>query len=361
MIPILYDPYETFFRTYGICALSDATECIVREERNGLFELSLSYLADGDYYQYIKPDFLIYATPREGDAREPFRIYSVTQNLNGSIQVKARHVSYDLAKIPCMPFTAANCADALAGLKANAIGDCSFVFSTNKATVAPFKCKTPEAIFPQLGGQEGSILDVYGGEYLFSHWNVQLLSARGEDRGVRIEYGKNMTALDVENDATNRYYGVVPFWAGNDGAQVVTLPEQAIYYPEAEDAYYTQLKVVDFSDQWEEAPTEAQLRARTQTYMSANTGWNIRESIEIDFVALWQTEQYKHLYEAERVALCDTVQLYHKKLGLTAEAKVVAAEYDVLNERYRSITVGNARRTLPKTIAELVRKTGGTT
>ena len=66
----------------------------------------------------------------------------------------------------------------------------------------------------------------------------------------------------------------------------------------------------------------------------------------MSFVALWQTEQYKDIAPLERVKLCDTVTVEYDKLGVSAKAKVISTEYDVLAERYNSIGIGDAKSTL---------------
>ncbi len=47
MIPILYAAAETDFASFGLGTLPDAISCIVAEERNGEFELSMTYPAGG--------------------------------------------------------------------------------------------------------------------------------------------------------------------------------------------------------------------------------------------------------------------------------------------------------------------------
>ena len=64
--------------------------------------------------------------------------------------------------------------------------------------------------------------------------------------------------------------------------------------------------------------------------------------VKIDFAQLWQTTGYADIAEAERVSLCDTVHVYISKLGIEVSCKVTETEYDVLLERYKSITLSNA-------------------
>jgi hypothetical protein len=63
----------------------------------------------------------------------------------------------------------------------------------------------------------------------------------------------------------------------------------------------------------------------------------------VSFVALWQSEEYKDIANLERVKLCDTVTVYFEPLDITAQAKVIRTDYDVLKERYSSIELGDAR------------------
>lgn len=54
MIPILYKESATDFSTFGIGALADTVSCLVTEERNGVYELTLKYSLNGPLYSEIK-------------------------------------------------------------------------------------------------------------------------------------------------------------------------------------------------------------------------------------------------------------------------------------------------------------------
>ena len=98
-------------------------------------------------------------------------------------------------------------------------------------------------------------------------------------------------------------------------------------------------------DLQEEDITSANLRQRANTYLSENNLKTISHNIEISFVQLWQTEEYKNIAVLERVALCDTVTVRYEKLGIDATAKVVKTVYDTLREKYESVEIGNAKST----------------
>ena len=145
--------------------------------------------------------------------------------------------------------------------------------------------------------------------------------------------------------------GIVPFWANE--TQVVTLPEKSVDSTYASSYPYKRTVPVDFSSEWEDAPTETQLRNRAQAYITANNIGVPKVSIKVSFVALWQTEEYKTVAPLERVKLCDTVHIVFERYGIDAEAEVVRTEWDCLNERYNSIELGEARANLASTLVSM--------
>lgn len=50
MIPILYKEDAIDFSTFGIGVLVDTISCLVTEERNGAYELTLKYPLNGSLY-----------------------------------------------------------------------------------------------------------------------------------------------------------------------------------------------------------------------------------------------------------------------------------------------------------------------
>ena len=65
MIPILYQTITegTVPTHYGIGPLTDCLGCTVTEERNGAYELALTYPANGIHAEDIKPNSFIMAKP----------------------------------------------------------------------------------------------------------------------------------------------------------------------------------------------------------------------------------------------------------------------------------------------------------
>ena len=348
MIPVLFAEDETnFTASEGLGALSEAISCHVIEERNGQYVLEMVYPLSGKRYSDIKYERIIYAVPSDGTRPQPFRIYKISKPLKGNVTIAASHISYQLKLIPCGPFTASTASGALQGLASHALEPCPFTFWTDKTTQASYKQETPAGIRERLGGTEGSILDVYGGEYEFDRYDVKLHNNRGADSGVTLRYGKNITDINQEENIENTVTGVIPFWY-----QEGTLVQAPAVYCANADLYpYKRTIPMDFTMEFETVPTVAQLTAKGQSYV-ANIG-TPSVSINVSFVALWQTEEYKHIANLERVKLCDTITVDFEKLQIQAKAKVIRTDYDVLRDRYISIEVGDSRTDLSTQIATM--------
>lgn len=357
MIPILFAENATQFNTNGLGRLADAIYCKVDEERNGIYELEMSYPISGQHYEDIKIRSIVVVKPSANANIQPFRIYKITKPINGKVTIYAQHISYDLTKNVCMPFTVTAsgtaCNTALQGLKTNAVESCPFDFWTDVTTVASYDQKIPGSIRQRLGGTQGSILDQFGGEYEWDGYTVKLWKNRGQERDITLRYGKNITDLEQEENIANTVTGIVPYWTNTDNSDSLFLTEKAVYSPNV-DKYSTRLTVpMDFSSEWEEKPTQEQLRNKATVYVNQSGFGLPKVSIKLSFINLADTEEYKELLPMQELSLCDEIEVQFERLDINTTAKVVKTTYDVLSERYESIEVGSLKSTLAMTINDM--------
>lgn len=267
MIPKLFAATATTFTTQGIGALTDSILCYVDEERNGEYEGYLKYPITGVHYADIALRSIIVAKPNFTDDPQPFRVYEITKPLNGVVTVRFRHISYDLSGYPVEPFTASTLSGALSGLISNCPVDCPFTLTSSRSVSATFKANIPASIRSWMGGKAGSLLDVYGGEWKYDGFTASLPSSRGQNRGVTIRYGKNLTALEQEENNAAVYTGVYPYWTDAYGENLVQITGRIVHNtdtPTYSGATYDYERIlpVDFSNKWEEAPSEGELPER---------------------------------------------------------------------------------------------------
>ncbi len=347
MIPILFPSTATEFKTQGLGALSDAISCTVTEERNGIFELEMEYPMTGLHFGEIADRCIILAIPSPYRLPQPFRIYRITKPLNGICTIYAQHITYDLSGVPLNPFTAASAPAAMAGLQSNAAIESPFAFWTNKTTTAGFAVTVPSSTRSVLGGRAGSILDAYGGEYEWDNFTVKLHAQRGQDNGVVIRYGKNLTDLEQDRNISNVATGIYPYWTDMDGNLVTCNPK---VIPAPGTYNFTRVIPVDFSQDFKEKPTPEQLQERGEGYVNSNNIGVPSVSLSVNFAQLEQSEEYKHLALLEKCDLCDIVAVQFEDLGVDAKAKIVKIKTNVLLEKYISTEIGDVRSNIADSI-----------
>lgn len=361
MIPILYAKNESTFTHNGIGFLKDATKCTVTEERNGSYECSLQYPITGQWYDQITEGCIIKAKANDTSEPQLFRIYKSSKPLKGIVTYSAEHISYDLNGIPTLGFSVKNVTPQAAITQAiqdaglpSAFTAISDISTLNSSTIL-----TPCSVRAILGGQAGSVLDVWGGEFEFDNFVVKLHKHRGSDRGVSIEYGKNLKDLKQEANIADCYTHLMPYarysqdGEGDEKIEVyVYLSEKVLPLNNAENIGHSKAYIMDFTDRFGEgeAVTEEALRAKATAYAAAAELGVPKVNITVSFIQLWQTEEYKNIAPLERVMMCDTVAVRFSKLGVTARAKVIKTTYNTLEEKYDSVELGDAKSSFADTV-----------
>lgn len=340
MQPILYKSTEKDFLTNGVGVLSDVVSCIVREERNGSYELTMTYPIDGIHFADIMSRAIILAKPNNEDRPQPFRVVHITKPIDGIIEIEATHISYDLSGVAVSPFSASGIVQAISAIKENSIPkDNGFSIQSDLKGTSTMKVEKPSSYRSLLGGTSGSLLDLYGGEYKYDRFSISLLNKRGTESGFTIRYGENMTDFNQDENCSEVYTDVYPYWNGSKTS--VYLPEKTI---RAEGTYdFTRILPLDMSEQFENAPSESSLREAAKRYMATNKIGSPKVSLKLSYEDF---AEYKN-----RVSLCDTVKVVFPKYNVSTSAKIICVEYDVLAERYTSLEIGSTTYGISDTIA----------
>ena len=342
----LFESSATVFSSNGIGTLSSAISCVVYQVLNGEYELQMEYPVNGIHFSEIAWRSIITAKPDKISDEQPFRVYRITKPLNGIVTIYARHIAYDMKGYVVAPFTAASLGLALVGLEGNSTPTCPFTFDTDKSVNSTFTVSVPKALWSCLGGSEGSILDTYKGEWEFSGFSAYLHNKRGSNRGVTIRYGKNLTSYEQDENCERVYTAVYPYWS--NGTTLVTLTEKTVAVPGTFD--FTRILSLDLSGEFQDQPTEAQLRTRAERYINENEIGVPDVSWTVEFVQLEASEEYKDKAILERVFLGDTVTIEFEKYGVSASARAVEVQYNALLDRYDSVTLGKVKTNMADTI-----------
>lgn len=344
MIPVLSQIYP--YTGNGLGGLPDAISCKVTHEINGIYELSMQYPVTGLHYSEIIPNRFLEAAPDFQTAAQPFRIYRITKPLNGVVTVFARHIAYDMSGIIIKPFTASTLANALTTVPTEALPNMQgFTLASPRTVSSSMEIVEPRTLWKLLGGEQGSFLDVYGGEWDFDKKTATLRTRLGQDNGVTIEYAKNLTKLDAETDISSTYGGVFPYWYSEEEGYVA--PSSAVVIVGSP---YSRILLLDCSETFETKPTVAQLQTKANAYITANSVGSPKESWKVNMAMLSESPEYAGKGILDQVALGDTVTVKYTELGVNATARVVKTEWDALKEKYITITIGRVKSNLASII-----------
>ena len=350
MIPILIDTDNTILGN-----ITDCTGCTATEERNGIYEAKFTVPMQSDIYSKIQTGRFISAKPNDISNNQKFRIYKrFDDKIAKTTTFYCEHIRYKLAGIPVAPDTysgtpASILSDMLTSVNANT----EFSAWSDISTVKDITMEIPSSAGAMLAGQKGSLLDTFGGEYEFDNYTVKLHQNRGQEKKTEIRYRKNLTGFTCTEDTTNTYTHVYPFYRNEDSVYV-QLDNKIITLANASNLPFVRCYFLDLSAEFDTPPTKAQLQAKANVFINANDLDTISRHYKVSFVPLWQTEEYKNLAVLERCSLCDTVTVIHEKKKV--KAKIIRTVYDVLNERYISIEMGNAKSNFAQTVTQQLKQ-----
>lgn len=334
--------------------LVNCIDCYVEEERNGLFELNLSYPISDNLHSQLEEENIIVANANDTLLSQKFRIYLTRKVMDGIIEVYARHISFDLAYdyVNDITFTNQSCEYALNSLFRQS------QFSThyrgysdiiNAQDYSMSMCNILEAI----AGKKGSIIDTYGNgaEILRDNTNIHILNRRGNDNGVTIEYRKNLTGFDLEEDTTDLITRIIPYAKYNQGNEEVIVKAPPVDSKYINNYSHPYIRHIDYSDKFRngEIPTPEKLTILAENDFRDNRKDIIKQNFKIQFIPLSRCVGYEGL--EDRISLCDTVTVINTMYDIETQVKVIKYTYDVLTGRYKSIELGEPKTTLGDIIA----------
>ena len=347
MIPILYEKDETVFVSNGLGRLREMISCVVTEERNGIYECDFEYPITADDFSDIQLGRIIGVTHDDSDDIQPFDIVSYEKPIDGVVKFHCTHISYRQSYLTVYGTNINSLADAFARLKNYAIPTNPFTYETDKTSTGYLSSITgvPKSVRSILGGTEGSILDVYGGEYEWDKFRVILHANRGTDRDFTIRYGVNMVNFNEELSTEGTYSACIPYWT--DGTKAVrgskvtwgdTVTGRGECVP------------LDVSDKFESKPTAAQVEAKALSIMKRNSTYSPLQTINVEFVRLQDLPEYADFGNLLKCGLCDTIKVALPFSENMATFKIVKTEWNVLEDRYESMELGELSTTLSEAL-----------
>lgn len=385
MLPILYDKNATkeeLLSTNGLGVLTTCTECTVTEERNGVFECSITVVISDNEPLSKKIEVGKFVKLKANPQQVPqiFELYSENSTITDRKRTfTGRHIhyflNYDL--IQGGYYVAVDSNFSYGGHTGTPKEIFDFVYSQNFANGAIFADKeftfasdiTTESdkvdihsirtIGDFLGGDSKSLLQIFKGEFKWNNFDIEFLKSRGTEKNLVIKYGVNLKSFQQEKNIEKMYTHIYPFVKvelgkdsgtgetvygilnlhRNGGPYVYTLIDDLTFHRKVLELDLTEtLKSKKMDMNTPDATVYLNIYNATESYVKAN-------QLTVPEVSLTITAE-NELEEMKNIALCDTVSVYFPTLQSTAKAKVTKVVFDTLLERYTTIELGTPKKTL---------------
>ena len=346
MIPVLYD--KTGSNKIG--DLIDSIECYVEEERNGIFELTMVYPANTALLDNLCYENIIVVDANDYLKNQKFRIYNTRKLMSNRIEICARHISFDLAHdwIDTLSINNQSCEYALNMIFKKSQFSSHFKGHSDIINAQDYAISETTCL-NAIGGSQGSILDTFGtgAEILRDNTDIHVLNRRGSDNDVSIEYRKNLTGLEVEEDTTDLVTRILPYATyTDDDSNEIKVKGSFVDSSLINNYAHPYVKYIDYSEKFDEdnLPTASKLESLAKKEYINNKVDIPKMNYKIEFIPLSKCAGYEGL--EDKINLCDTVTIRDTRYGIDTQSKVIKVTYDALRDRYDSMELGEPRTTL---------------
>ena len=346
MIPVIFKPGEKDFSTNGLGRLVDATRCEITEEANGKYELEMDYPAISRFSDYFENGYQIKAKPND---LEEYHIFEIKQTFKdtftNSIVIYAQSRTYKLGnrQVRLVTVDNRNGAEAMRLIEQNMDEPCDIKLYSdiNTASSTVFEARN---VLNCIAGEQGSLLQYWGGEIKREPFKLSLLRRRGRDNVGTVRYGKDLKGLTIKFDWQSIVTKVLPFAELQSGADGTS---QRIYGNAVKSEYITKYpdvyaQYVQFTEDQGVKDLSSLNKVAGKYFTTLYPGSDKpKVSIELEIEKLTDSEEAKEFAKMRNYNLFDTFTVYHKFYDIDIQTKVTGIVYDALAEKTIKITAGD--------------------
>ena len=302
-------------------------------------------------------------------ADQLFRIYKVELRDDG-VTAYARHIFYDLLNnLTSYPAGQTDCVSAVDGILESCLVPTQFSGFTDIGGERVIDGWTRVNPVSALLDPETGAASLWGAELVRDNYDFFLLRDAGLNRGVRIEYAKNLLGVSCEVDASDVITRIVPVGKDKSGKDlllmagsynmdgtVYTIAFGQTWIDSSRVGLYPSphVQALTCSAECKETKTVTKTMVRIRMIREAlaalaNDADLPKVSLKVEFLSLGDTEEYAQYRSLEDVFLYDRVRVKHPGIQLDVLTEVNRVEFDCLNEKFRSIELGSVRQDMRKT------------
>ncbi|HCR4279482.1 TPA: phage tail protein [Enterococcus faecium] len=347
MKPRIYSPTETDFSTNGLGILKDCTRCEIYEVANGKYELELEYPLGTRFDEYFENDYQIKAKSND---QEEYHIFFIDdKDIDTFLDTVTIYAQSRTNRLGRRAVTFAE-VDSKTGREAMAIiennmdkkSDIRLYSDITTVSSTTFEARN---VLNCIAGEQGSLLQYWGGEIKREPFKLSLLKRRGRDNIGTIRYGKDLSGLKVKLDWTGVKTRIIPYADPQSDAgttsRIYGSPVDSEYINNYPDVY---TEHVQFTEEQGVKDVNSLNKIAKNYFKTINPGCDKPKiSITVEFDKLTDTEEGKEFAKIRNYGLFDTFKIYHRKYKLYFESKVSGVQYDSLSEKALKLEAGDAQ------------------
>lgn len=347
MKPRIYKPSETDFSNNGLGILSDCSRCEVYEVANGKYELELEYPLGTRFDEYFENDYQIKAKPND---QEEYHIFFIDDKdidtFMDLVTIYAQSRTNRLGRrvVTTAQVDSKTAQEAMNIIENNMDKKSDIRLYSDNTTVSStlFEARN---VLNCIAGEQGSLLQFWGGEIKREPFKLSLLKRRGRNNVGTIRYGKDLSGLKVKLDWTGVKTRIIPY-VDAQGAEGTsnriygsTVDSEFINnYPDVYSEH------VQFTEEQGAKDLKSLNNVAKNYFKSINPGCDKPKiSITIEFDKLTDSEEAKEFANIRNYGLFDTFKVYHKKYKLYFESTVSGVQYDSLSEKTTKLEAGDTQ------------------
>lgn len=338
-----YNPDNSDFESDGNVTLRP-NKALFKIKLNGICEIELSHPCDKEgRWKFLRNDGIIKA-PTPYSNGQLFHVYSIKKNMIGGLNVKARHIFFDLNKSLILDNRAENktCQEALDII----LNGTKFSGKSNIKKLATAYFVKMNRVAAINGNADNTLISRWGGEIFLDNYNITVNDHIGDDYGAYINYGNNMLELGLEDNEDNVITRGYP--VAFNGRM---LPEKYIdsplinKYREIKEDFVemSDLKLKEDSSDGEGFETVEELYKSMRIRMKELYDGGLDKPIvtgTTKVAPLENTTKYKYVKGLVNIGLGDTISIYHEKLDIDYASRCVGYTWNILTRKYETVDVG---------------------
>ena len=348
MKPRIYDPLEKDFSHNGLGIMVDTSRCDVTEEANGKYEVEIEHPLISRFSDYFENGYQIKAKPNDQEDYHIFEIKNTYKDtISNTILIYGQSRTYKIGnrEVRHVEIDSKNGAEAMAAIEKgmDEPSDVKLFSDIQTTSSTVFEARN---VLSCISGEQGSMVQYWGGEIKREPFKLSLLRRRGRDNVGTVRYGKDLNGLKIKFDWSSVVTKVLPYADLQNSEDGTTnriygnavMSELASNYP---DVY---AKHIQFTEEQGVKDLASLNRVAANYFKSINPGSDKPKiSIELEIEKLTDSEEAKEFAKIRNYGLFDTFSVYHRLYDIHIDTKITSVVYDSLTGKNKKIYAGDAQ------------------